>query len=200
MKSILAVSIALLATSAQAGLRWFSKCPTVSSIAYDNAMGSAANHKLLYLDSTADSAMKTVRSMITAIPNLQCFDLASITGQPFGFDSTTYNNLFVSETVAYYSKVLYFDAFTKTHVNYMCIDAVRVDMIIDWAFTQFNVKFPTWVAKIFSKVFYLFSIDGVAIFSSQNSIASSVETNIASAVKTKLGAFDITKDIVKYVC
>lgn len=52
MKTALAVSLALLATTAQAGLRWFQPCPTVASVPYDAAMGQAANHKLLYIDAT----------------------------------------------------------------------------------------------------------------------------------------------------
>jgi hypothetical protein len=201
MKSILAVSIALLATSAQAGLRWFSKCPTVSSVSWDATMGVPSNHKLLYLDTTADWAIKTVKSFYSAFPNLQCFNLAALAGQPFGFDESTYANIFIEEILPYYNKVLYWDSFTKTHVNYLCLDVARADMLVDWAFTQYNVQIPSWVAKIFTKVFYLFSIDGIAIFSDSNSVSPNVEYNIQSAVRSKVStSFDFTKEVAKYTC
>ena len=74
-------------------------------------------------------------------------------------------------------------------------------MIVDWAFTQYNVQIPSWVAKIFTKVFYLFSIDGIAIFSGSNSVSPNVEYNIQSAVRSKVSTtFDITKEVVKYTC
>lgn len=82
----------------------------------------------------------------------------------------------------------------------MCLDSARVDQVVDWAFAQYNVQFPSWVVKIFTKVMLLFSVDGVAIFSDQNSLTTTQETNIANAIKAKLGAFDITKDVVKFAC
>jgi hypothetical protein len=86
MKNVLAVSLALLATSAQAGFRWFQPCPTISSLSYDATMNTPANHRLLYLDSNADWAITLVRTFYSAFPTLKCFDLASLVGQPFGFD------------------------------------------------------------------------------------------------------------------
>lgn len=137
MKSILAVSLALLATSAQCGLRWFSKCPTFTSVNWDASMQTPANHKILYLDSTVDWAVNTVKSMYSAFPSLKCFDLATLAGSNFGFDQNQYSSIFVQENLPYYNKVLYWDSFTQTHVNYMCIDSDRADKLVDWAFTQY---------------------------------------------------------------
>jgi hypothetical protein len=82
----------------------------------------------------------------------------------------------------------------------MCIDANRADSLVDSLFTQYNVQFPSWVVKIFTKVFWLFSIDGFAIFSGQTSISGNTEYNIQQALRVKFPTFDITKDVVKYIC
>lgn len=100
-------------------------------------MNSPSNHRLLYLDTKADWAINLVKTFYSAFPSLKCFDLASLAGQPFGFDSSLYNSVFVSETLFYYNKFLFWDPITSTHVNYMCIDAKRADAMVDSIFAEY---------------------------------------------------------------
>ncbi len=127
--------------------------------------------------------------------------MVTLAGQPFGFDQQTYNDMFVSELAPYYSKFLFWDKATMTSAHYMCFDAARADRLVDWVFDYYQIQFPTWVVKIFTKSLYLFSIDGVAVLSNARSVSPNIEYYIGAYAKQYgLTDFDLAKDLVKYTC
>lgn len=119
--SILAVSAALLAATANAGFG-FGGCPAVTSIAYDANMQSSHGHQLLYADAQVLKYLGIIRNVASFIPDFRCFDLGA-----FGYDNAMYTEQFTNAQNAMRTNLLYFDTTTGTEAHYACMDAARAD-------------------------------------------------------------------------
>lgn len=182
MKTILAsVSALLLASSVKAGFG-FGGCPAVSSIAYPADMVNAHDHRLLYVDGMVNWGLGMAKMVMgNMVPDLSCFSMIDIDqnsgtfGQSsYGYDNTAYTTQFEGTSVAYYTKLLYFDSATGTEVHYGCLDKARADLLIDFAVAQ-GIPLPASVLKIFTNLLTFLHIDGVAVLSGGNSVDSTVE-------------------------
>ena len=99
----------------------------------------------------------------------------------------------------YYTKLVYYDAATGTEVHYACLDTTRANALIDWA-VGFGIPVPAWLYKMFTWTLFMFSVDGVAVFSNQASLSTTMESNIGSAITAKLPNYVFSKNTAKFTC
>ena len=121
MKSIIITAVALLATTASAGLVK-GACPTVTALTYTSSMGTSNNHHLLYMDQTLYSYLGLNEKIDakSGLPDTQCFNLGD-----FGYSSAMFTGEFVTSS-ALSLQMLYYDDSTGTQVAYDCIDAAKI--------------------------------------------------------------------------
>ena len=80
------------------------------------------------------------------------------------------------------------------------MDSVRADALVTYFATTFNVKLPAVIMKVFNKIFNLFHVDGVVVFSNVGTIPSTLVTSISNAVNADVPSYKFDNMVTSFTC
>ena len=85
------------------------------------------------------------------------------------------------------TKLVYYDAATKTQALYGCLDTFTGDRILDYLTANGYIG-PNWGYKVMLKsIIWLNYIEGVVVISTGSTISSTITTQIKNALWTQAG-------------
>ena len=80
------------------------------------------------------------------------------------------------------------------------MDSVRADALVTFFATTFNVRLPGVVMKVVNKIFDLFHVDGVVVFSNVGTIPSTLATSISNAVNADVPSYKFDNMVTSFTC
>ena len=191
--SILAASVALLNSVAEAKFEW-APCPVVTSIPYAATMASNRYHKMMYFDTHSKNIYDKFTNLLK-LSDISCLDVGQF---PYP-TAAIYSDYYVAETSPFYTKVLYFDATSGTELQYSCMDGARAISLVDtmivgsgWTLAGIGKFF----INTFIKLIGTFNFRGAIVFTNSNTaLSNQVISDIGIALinkGTSLALSDLT--------
>ena len=185
--TVISTLIALLATSANAGLV-AGNCTAITSIAFNSNMATATNHYLLALDKTIYSYLGIAEKIArTVLPNLTCYNVGN-----FGYSSVLYAKEFQNTNVTDNPLALteiYYDPVTGTQALYDCIDSTKAAALISYLVNKLHLTIPPATLKTFIKLLKSAHFDVTFVLSNSPTISTATQNALVTAVKANLPKF-----------